>query len=337
MQSTLQTEAIRFRLIDGFCERNGVSVWLTPNERKILELARTHSGEILSAKRIFDSVWNELGDNGWRGRVDIQLSGLRNKLNKLGEGLLINHRGLGYSLACSIVLIDDRHDTAPPQPAPEAISFDDLLKRMRPQDRGGQLAHLAEVIVQSPEPLEFVFDHANDLVENVRTGEISYLFFVPADSLEAVVKLIETFVSAASQTPSDADDTVNALQRDELLHHVSQLKIIVTSPPMLDTIYILNCRSNNLAAAYYCSTQYRRATCLKERNEARDMADKLRASVPDRSGGILGFAEGVDRVAVCTKLGTLILKRNANIEREVLHALAPEVFQRAFPIGHSIH
>lgn len=333
MKSLKQIECIRFRPLDGFCERNGATVRLTKIEGKILDFARTHSGEPLSAERIFNSVWDEPGNEGWRQRVDTHLAGLRAKLSHLGEDLLINQRGLGYSLACPVELIDDRPDASLAQVHPEAISFDKLLERMKPQNHGGHLVCPAEVIVQSPEPLEFVFDREDELIESIRSDEISYLYFVPADSLGSVVKIIEAFVSAVHQGPSEDHDTVNVLLLDRLLRRASQLKINVTQPPMLDTVYILNSKSNNLAAAYYCSTQFRSATCLKKRNEARDMADQLRDSIPDRQGGILGFAEGVDRSAVCTKLETLMLNKHVNVERELLHALVPEVFQRGLSLG----
>lgn len=77
--------------------RAGVPVALSPTEFKLLRYFLLNAGRVLSRAQILAAVW-EYGSAAGSNVVDTYVGYLRRKLDRLGEPLLVTHRGFGYAL-----------------------------------------------------------------------------------------------------------------------------------------------------------------------------------------------------------------------------------------------
>jgi DNA-binding response OmpR family regulator len=77
---------------------NGVTVKLTATESRILELLLSNAGQVLSAERIMDELWDEESDT-YASVVKTHIRYLRSKLSAVFGGLTVIEtvRGLGYT------------------------------------------------------------------------------------------------------------------------------------------------------------------------------------------------------------------------------------------------
>jgi len=77
--------------------RAGQPVELSPTEFKLLRYFLRNPGRVLSRTQILEAVWSyDFG--GGSNVVDTYVGYLRRKLDRLGEPLLVTHRGFGYAL-----------------------------------------------------------------------------------------------------------------------------------------------------------------------------------------------------------------------------------------------
>jgi two-component system OmpR family response regulator len=77
--------------------RAGRPVELSPTELKLLRYFLRNPGRVLSRTQILEAVWSyDFG--GGSNVVDTYVGYLRRKLDRLGEPLLVTHRGFGYAL-----------------------------------------------------------------------------------------------------------------------------------------------------------------------------------------------------------------------------------------------
>ena len=77
--------------------RGSTSIELTPTEFKLLHYLMLNAGRVVSKSQILDRVWNYDFD-GNANVVEIYISYLRKKIDRLGPRLIHTVRGVGYSL-----------------------------------------------------------------------------------------------------------------------------------------------------------------------------------------------------------------------------------------------
>ena len=77
--------------------RAGEPVALSPTEFKLLRYFLLNAGRVLSRAQILAAVW-EYGSEAGSNVVDTYVGYLRRKLDRLGEPLIVTHRGFGYAL-----------------------------------------------------------------------------------------------------------------------------------------------------------------------------------------------------------------------------------------------
>jgi len=78
--------------------RNGVEVFLTAKEHKLLSLLYSDRGKVFSKEELLEKVWDLTFDPG-SNVVDVYFSFLRAKIDRPFEKKLIKtHTGMGYSI-----------------------------------------------------------------------------------------------------------------------------------------------------------------------------------------------------------------------------------------------
>ncbi len=81
--------------------RNGHHIALQPREFRLLEYLMRHEGQVVTRAMLLESVWNYHFDPQ-TNVIDVQMSRLRNKVDKEFEPALIHTvRGAGYQLSAS--------------------------------------------------------------------------------------------------------------------------------------------------------------------------------------------------------------------------------------------
>jgi DNA-binding winged helix-turn-helix (wHTH) protein len=291
---------LRFHSGDGTVTGAGVAVQLTPKETDLLSVFCAHSDRFLSAREAFELAWDEPQAKEWRARFDTQLANLRDKLGPHLPDLIENTRSRGYRLNVTCGPRD-----APSQDAaeeePKEISFASLLRRVTLRDHGGVLEPHSMVIVVSAHPIELLHGAEPGPIANILAGNVSYVYLVPADALPIVAELVRMVAQAIAATLSN--DPAPALPLDPLEDQATvrdvtkRLRIVLTSPPCLDSFYVLNAQDQHLAEVYYCLHQDRRALRVKDRSLAREHARELLRLVPI-GNGVIQFAPGLpDRQA----------------------------------------
>jgi two-component system, OmpR family, response regulator len=77
--------------------RAGEPVTLSPTELRLLRYLLLNPGRVLSRGQILRAVWDSDSD-ATSNVVDTYIGYLRRKLDRLGEPLIVTHRGFGYAL-----------------------------------------------------------------------------------------------------------------------------------------------------------------------------------------------------------------------------------------------
>ena len=266
---------LRFHSGDGTITGDGVVVQLTPKEADLLNVFCTHSDRFLSAKEVFALAWNEPQAKEWRARFDTQLANLRAKLGTQLPDLLESTRNRGYRLKVTSSPKDDlREDLA--EEEPKEISFVRLLRRLALREDGGVLERHAKVVVASAHPIELLPGNEASAVANILSGDVSYVYLVPAGALPVVAELVRMVAQAVAGSLSTDPTPALPLADQAAVRAVTKnLRIVLTTPPWSDSFYILNAENQHLAEGYFCPHQNRRALRVEERLVAREHAREL--------------------------------------------------------------
>jgi two-component system OmpR family response regulator len=75
-------------------KRNGANVPVTAREYGILEYLALHRGEIVTRTALYEHIFDEQ-DESMSNLIDVHVASLR---RKLGQALIVTHRGQGYSM-----------------------------------------------------------------------------------------------------------------------------------------------------------------------------------------------------------------------------------------------
>jgi DNA-binding winged helix-turn-helix (wHTH) protein len=283
---------LRFHSGDGTITGAGVAVQLTPKEADLFSVFCAHSDRFLSAREMFDLAWNEPQAKEWRSRFDTQLANLRDKLREHLPDLFENTRSRGYRLKVPFSPRNDPSEDAAEE-EPKEISFASLLRRLALRGQGGVLERHAKVVVASAHPIELLPGAEPGPITNILAGNVSYVYLVSADALPIVAELVRMAAQAIAGTFSNGPAPAFPLKDHATVREVTKrLRIVLTSPPCLDSFYILNAQDQHLAEVYYCLHQDRRALRVKDRLLAREHARELLLLVPveDR---VIQFAPGL--------------------------------------------
>ena len=324
---------LRFNLGDGTVTGAGVAVQLTPKEADLLSVFCAHSDRFLSAREVFDLAWNEPEAKEWRARFDTQLANLRDKLGAHLPDLFENTRSRGYRLKVPFSPRDGPSEDAAEED-PKEISFESLLRRLALSDHGGVLERHAKVVVASAHPIELLPGAEPGPITNILAGNVSYFYLVPADALPIVAELVRMAAQAIAGTVPNGPAPALPLGDEATVRAITKrLRIVLTSPPCLDSFYILNAEDQHLAEVYYCLHQDRRALRVKDRLLARQHARELLQLVSVENS-VIQFAPGLpDRQATENALRAELVDRLGPEYLEWIKLVLPESPQSPLPVA----
>jgi DNA-binding winged helix-turn-helix (wHTH) protein len=324
---------LRFHSGDGTITGAGVAVQLTPKEADLFSVFCAHSDRFLSAREMFDLAWNEPQAKEWRSRFDTQLANLRDKLREHLPDLFENTRSRGYRLKVPFSPRNDPSEDAAEE-EPKEISFASLLRRLALRGQGGVLERHAKVVVASAHPIELLPGAEPGPITNILAGNVSYYYLVSADALPIVAELVRMAAQAIPGTVPNGPAPALPLEDQAAVCAIAKrLRIVLTSPPCLDSFYILNAEDQHLAEVYYCLHQDRRALCVKGRVLAREHARELLRLVPVENR-VIQFAPGLpDRQATENALRAELVDRLGPDYLEWIKLVLPESPQSPLPVA----
>lgn len=90
--TTLTWGDLRFDWTDRAVERAGVRVALTAKEYALIEVLASHPGRVYRKEELIDRVW----DGAYAAESNVVETYVRNLRRKLGDGVIVTRRGLGY-------------------------------------------------------------------------------------------------------------------------------------------------------------------------------------------------------------------------------------------------
>jgi DNA-binding winged helix-turn-helix (wHTH) protein len=324
---------LRFHSGDGTVTGAGVAVQLTPKETDLLSVFCAHSDRFLSAREVFDLAWDEPQAKEWRARFDTQLAKLRDKLGAHLPDLFENTRSRGYQLNAAFSPRDGIGEDAAEED-PTEISFASLLRRLALRDHGGVLERHAKVVVASAHPIELLPGSEPGPITNILAGNVSYVYLVSADALPIVAELVRMAAQAIAGTVSNGPAPALPLKDEATVRAVTKrLRIVITSPPCLDSFYILNAEDQHLAEVYYCLHQDRRALRVKDRLLAREHARELLRLV-SAENRVIQFAPGLpDRQITEDALRAELVDRLGPDYLEWIEVVLPDPQRSPLPVA----